>query len=296
MATQPGAFFSTYASGTDLSFLVGNVTPGKGPSYLFDQVFRSENDTSDYIVGTSKDDIFYTQSGDVAFGGKGYDVVVQSEAGDGSQSNLILTESVEAGILTGDADAFVIGNKLNNNLIGNDGDNLLSGEDGRDVLLGGLGNDTLFGGEGNDVGVGESGNDIFVMEAGNDYAYGGDGHDYFYMGEGNDVMFGGAGVDVMLGEAGADYLDGGEGVNYYFGGAGPDTFVVTDVASIQVIQDWASEDVILLQGTALKNFDQVIANSYQNGAYFVVNVDADTAFWINGATAQTLNAGDFAFA
>lgn len=215
MATQPGAFFSTYASGTDLSFLVGNVTPGKGPSYLFDQVFRSENDTSDYIVGTSKDDIFYTQSGDVAFGGKGYDVVVQSEAGDGSQSNLILTESVEAGILTGDADAFVIGNKLNNNLIGNDGDNLLSGEDGRDVLLGGLGNDTLFGGEGNDVLSGGGDHDSLV---------GGNGDDRLFGGDGDDELFGGGGRDTLLGGAGEDTLFGGQGPDQLTGGADADVF------------------------------------------------------------------------
>jgi Ca2+-binding RTX toxin-like protein len=209
---------------------------------------------------------------------------------------------------------------------------LLFGGDGNDLMFGGQGDDTLFGGNGNDTLVGDggveismqgevgddfiylangdgsqayggTGNDVLITtqgrvieqgDDGNDTMFGAGGNDYQYGGAGNDVMYGGDGVDVLLGGAGDDYFDGGRGVNYYFGGGGSNTFVVNDEASVQVVQDWnAATDSVLMTGTGFTSFADVISHSFQNGAYFVVQVDTDTAIWLNGATAATLTAGNF---
>lgn len=107
-------------------------------------------------------------------------------------------------------------------------------------------------------------------------------------------MYGGDGTDVLLGGAGNDYFDGGTGVNYYFGGGGNNTFVSNDVPSIQVVQDWTSAtDTVLLNGSGFTSFADVLSHSFQSGAYFVVQIDTDTAVWLNGATAGTVTAANF---
>ena len=37
----------------------------------------------------------------------------------------------------------------------------------------------------------------------------------------------------------------------------------------------------------------ILSHSHQDGAYFVVQVNPDTAAWLNGATAASVNANDF---
>jgi Ca2+-binding RTX toxin-like protein len=165
-----------------------------------------------------------------------------------------------------------------------------------------FGGGTAYGGSGNDVGVGSQSNDIFIGDDGDDVLYGYAGNDYFYGGAGNDAMYGGDGVDVLIGGAGNDYFDGGQGINYYFGGngggpgsgIGNDVFVVNDVPGVQVVQDWTSSlDTVQFNGSGFTGFADVLAHSYQNGAYLVVQVDADTAVWLNGATANTVTANNF---
>jgi Ca2+-binding RTX toxin-like protein len=142
------------------------------------------------------------------------------------------------------------------------------------------------------------------MGAGADYAYGYEGNDYLYGEAGADVLYGGAGVDVMIGGADGDWFDGGEGVNYYFGGngggpgsaLGPDVFVARDLPGVQVIQDWtAGQGVIRFEGSGLSSLAATLARGFQNGAYYVIQIDVDTAVWINGATAASLTAADFVF-
>ncbi|QIG99635.1 calcium-binding protein [Bradyrhizobium sp. 6(2017)] len=141
--------------------------------------------------------------------------------------------------------------------------------------------------------------DVFSGDAGDDVLYGYSGNDYFYGGFGNDTMYGGDGVDVLIGGPGSDYFDGGTGVNYYFDGSGTprigaDTYVVNDVPSVQVVQDWnATTDIVQMNGSGFTSFADVLSHSYQNGAYFVVQVDGDTAVWLNGASASTLTASNF---
>ncbi len=64
-----------------------------------------------------------------------------------------------------------------------------------------------------------------------------------------------------------------------------------------MIQDWTEGlDTVVLNGSGFASFSDVLSHSYQNGAYFVVQVDPGTAVWLNGATAASVNASDFAIA
>ncbi|WP_338688927.1 calcium-binding protein [Bradyrhizobium sp. 26S5] len=236
----------------------------------------------------------------------------------------------QAGLYGGDNEDLLYGGDGNDLLYGGDGNDLCYGGLGNDTFFGGNGNDTLigdggtdllegdagddfiylsngngstaYGGTGNDVFVATQGNAVMIAEAGNDTMMGSAGNDYFYGGTGDDVMYGGDGVDVLIGGAGNDYFDGGTGVNYYFGGdgggpgtgVGNDVFVANDIPSVQVIQDWTSSlDTIQFNGSDFTSFSDLLAHSYQNGAYLVVQVDGDTAVWLNGATAGTVTAANF---
>ena len=109
------------------------------------------------------------------------------------------------------------------------------------------------------------------------------------------------GVDVLIGGAGNDYFDGGTGVNYYFGGngGGPGTGIDNDtfnisLGGIDVVQDWTEGlDQVVLNGSGFASFSDVLSHSFQNGAYLVVQIDPSTAVWLNGASAASINAGDF---
>lgn len=229
MATAPSAFFGQYASPTELGFLLSNipkgtdfetvvVVSGPGPTS-----FGKSGGSESVFEGSKKDEIFYTDGVQIK-GGKGYDIVVQSEK-NGILSDLKLDKSTEGGVLTGTDDARIFGNKGNNNLVGNDGDNLLKGGSGKDVLLGddgddklvgGSGKDTLSGGEGDDALNGGGSNDRLFGLAGDDKLFGAGGKDTLIGGIGNDTLFGGHGADKLTGNEGSDvfgFLKGEKGLD-----------------------------------------------------------------------------------
>nr|MCK7670971.1 hypothetical protein [Bradyrhizobium sp. 2S1] len=175
-----------------------------------------------------------------------------------------------------------------------DGVDLLEGDAGDDwIYMGAADGGSAYGGGGNDVIV-ANGRAVEIGDDGNDIMYGANGNDYFYGGNGDDVMYGGDGVDVLLGGAGNDYFDGGTGVNYYFGGGGSNTFVSRRVPGVEVVQDWnAATDVVQFNGSGFGSLSDVLSHSYQNGAYFVIQVDGGTAVWLNGATAGSVTAANF---
>ncbi len=215
MATAPSAFFGTHANNTELSYILSNMKSGTE--------FKTVYDSDDYgsvISGSKKDEIFYTDGARVN-GGKGYDVVVQSEK-DGVLSDLKLHKTVESGILTGDKDADIIGTKGDNNLVGNDGDNLLKGGKGNDVLVGNDGDDALVAGKGKDVLFGGTGDDTLKGGTGKDELFGGDGNDTLKGGDGKDLLSGLSGDDELFGQDGKDTLIGGIGNDTLFGGQGAD--------------------------------------------------------------------------
>jgi len=274
------------------------------------------------VFGGDGNDQAYAGSGTVSFhGDAGNDSLYGgsgADALDGGVGNDLMMGGAGNDLVTGGAgnDIAYAGNGLDS-MYGGAGDDALVGGVGHDLLEGGDGNDwlyvysgggLLYGGAGNDVEVGNLNADVLIGDAGDDYSFGYGGNDYAYGGDGNDTMLGGDGVDVLIGGAGNDYFDGGTGVNYYFGGngGGPGTGLGNDIfalnanpstQSIQVVQDWTEgSDSVLLTGTGFTSFSDLLAHSYQNGAYFVIQPSADNAVWLNGATAASVSAGDFAIA
>ncbi|MBR1157367.1 M10 family metallopeptidase [Bradyrhizobium sp. JYMT SZCCT0428] len=236
---------------------------------------------TDQLYGLGGNDILIGNGGnDWLFGGGGNDLTY---GGAGSDSTY--------------------GGAGNDTLIGDGGSDLLEGDDGDDwIYLANGDGSQAYGGASNDVLIATKGWVIEQGDDGNDTMFGSQFNDYFYGGTGNDQMFGGDGVDVLIGGASNDYFDGGQGVNYYFGGngggpgtgVGNDTFVVNGVPSVQVIQDWTPGlDTVQFSASGFTSFADVLSHSYQNGAYFVVQVDTDTAVWLNGATAGTLTPANF---
>ncbi|MHC2332800.1 Ig-like domain-containing protein [Bradyrhizobium sp. USDA 4454] len=224
------------------------------------------------------------------YGGAGNDVI----AGDGGDDLLFGGDGNDQ-TYGGDGNDTTYGGNGNDTMVGNDGTDLLEGDAGDDWIYMSVGNlSNGYGGTGNDVLIATQGSVVENGDDGNDFLFGAQGNDYLYGGNGDDTMYGGQGVDVLLGGAGNDYFDGGQGVNYYFGGGGSNTFVSNDVPSVQVVQDFnAATDVVALNGTGFSSFADMLSHSYQNGAYFVIQVDSDTAVWLNGQTAGSVTAANF---
>jgi hypothetical protein len=239
---------------------------------------------------------------DLMYGGSGNDVLVA-----GFGSDIMIAGNGRDLFYGGPGLDYMYGGSGNDVFIGGTGLNIEEGNGGNDwFYLSDTNGSEAYGGSGNSTFIAGTGNTIMVGGSGNDTMFGGPGNDYFYGGSGNDEFFGGAGVDVMVANgAGNDYFDGGTGVNYYFGGKGGgpgtglghDTFVLKDTGatqSVDVVQDWTEGlDHVNLIGTGFTSFDDLLSHSYQNGAYFIVQPDANNAIWLNGATASTVTASDF---
>jgi len=228
----------------------------------------------------------------------------------------------------GSANDLIEAGNGNDMFYGGSGNSTMYGGTGNDVYVGGTGKSLEIGhgtatsldyfylssAAGSEAFGGPAGEDVFVAgpngsvmigEGATNFMFGAaGGNNYFYGGSGDSEFFGGSGVDVIVAGSGNDYLDGGTGVNYYFGGAGggPGSGIGTDTFNISqggvdVVQDWTEgKDAVLLNGSGFDSFSDVLAHSYQNGAYFVVQVNADTAVWLNGATAASVHASDFRIA
>lgn len=255
-------------------------------------VFGGSNDVSIY-GGTGNHQIYAGNGSDLVVAGSGNDLIV---AGNGR--DLLYGGSGNDSIYAGSG---------NDTLIGGTGTSLLEGGGGHDWLYLSDGNGSeAYGGSGNSAFIAGHGNAVMIgSSTGDDTMYGGPGNDYFYGEGGDDEFFGGAGVDVMIAGANtSSYFDGGSGVNYYFGGngggpgsdTGHSTFVLNEQAGLQsydVVQDWTEgHGVMQFSGTGFTSFNDVLSHSYQNGAYFVIQPDANNAVWLNGATAATLTAAD----
>ena len=151
------------------------------------------------------------------------------------------------------------------------GDDYINGESGIDYLHGQDGADNILGGEGNDYLFGEGGRDRLD---------GGDGNDIIYGGDDDDILVGGAGDDAL------------------FGDAGDDTFIVRVGEGNDSIQDFVpgagSGDTIQLIGTGWSTFNDILANSVQNGSNVVISIGGGETLTLVGVTLGALTAGDFA--
>ena len=240
----------------------------------------------DVLVGNAGNDYLYARDGrDYLYGGDGVDVLI----GEGG-NDILLADGDNDYLYGGNGHDTMYGGAGVDVFIGGAGADLMIGDTGGDYFYGEDGNNQAYGGEGNDIFVGGAGDEVFVGEAGNDYAYAGDG---------NDSLFGGDGVDVLLGQGGSDLFDAGGGVDYLFlGDGGNDLVLVNAQSGIQVIFGFSAggvEDAIAIAGSPLGSLAQVVANTYDYGAFCIIQVDADTALWLIGVTSNQLTAADFSF-
>ncbi|WP_461353112.1 hypothetical protein [Bradyrhizobium sp. USDA 4454] len=68
-------------------------------------------------------------------------------------------------------------------------------------------------------------------------------------------------------------------------------------SGVDVVNDFeVSNDNILLQGTLLTDFSQVLAATTDYGSFSIVTIDPNTAIWLIGVNKSQFVASDFSFA
>jgi len=268
------------------SFLMINLqsqsTSIVGPSgAAVDTLVSIENATgsasTDWLVGTTGDNVLIGGAGDDQINGWGGTDVL--DGGDGNDSiNTVFTVFPAP---TGPATTGSL-------MIGGGGNDSIQSGYSNDTMLGGAGDDALTlgdfattrivdGGDGNDRlafsdSPGGFANGVFVdlnkttqtVAAGvfitltnvenvngtqtGDTLIGTDGANVMYGQGGDDWLYGRGGNDGINGGDGADYISGGAGVDNLYGGAGADTFsfAAGDTAGgSDTIQDFTAEDHLL---------------------------------------------------
>ncbi|HEY9597403.1 MAG TPA: calcium-binding protein [Cyanophyceae cyanobacterium] len=110
-------------------------------------------------------------------------------------------------------DDSIYGNGGNDYLQGDAGNDSLYGGSGVDYIDGGIGNDTLYGNGGKDTLIGGSGDDLIYGGSDADYILGGTGNDTIYANGGGDFINSGSGLDTVWlgGGAATVVLDAGDG-------------------------------------------------------------------------------------
>jgi Ca2+-binding RTX toxin-like protein len=167
--------------------------------------------------GAGKDTLVVDDSGDLAYGGTGTDLVESSVTHD-------LYTDVENLTLTGKEAIDGIGNTLANLITGNEAANKLDGGTGNDTLVGGSGADNLIGNAGTDVASYATAKEGVVADLTNTANNTGDAKgDVYTQVEG---LAGSGFEDDLRGDAADNRIDGGGSADKMSGGAGNDTYVV----------------------------------------------------------------------
>jgi Ca2+-binding RTX toxin-like protein len=113
----------------------------------------------------------------------------------------------------------------------------------------------------------------------NDLIYGRSGADFLYGGDGNDELHGGFGADTLYGGAGDDFISGGAGNNTLYGGTGNDTFnfereyVTPNAPKLNVIKDFDSGDVAMLDDFSKVSWDPAKANILSGNGYVIAHLE-----------------------
>ena|GEM_PF-1048450 len=263
-------------------------------------------DASDTILGGAGGDVLYGVTGDDRLiGDTGVDYLI---GGDGN-------DSADGGA---DPDA----------LYGEGGNDTLLGGAGlwSDILVGGAGDDWLDGGGGKDFMYGNLGNDTFIVNQRSDLVFeqpgegvdrviARDSADGFYLyanieelvlqgttsfGVGNELanlIIGSAGPNTLLGGLGDDTIEGGGGNDALFGEAGRDSFIFRPGAGVDAVGGFTpGTDRVLLAGTALTSFADVLAAAVDSPSGVVISYTDSDAVRLNGVLRAALQEGDFLFA
>lgn len=227
------------AGGSGEAIQSGNVSLVVGDLFLGNtgnDILMSGNSRSDTVSGV-----------DLAFGGRGEDVLVVGRGGI-LQVGSLRFELGNVGFGEGDADSIFTG-------------------EGVDVLFGGEGNDYVEAGKGSDFAIVNQQNDTtFFLSLGN-LVFGHEGNDRILTDEGVDVVFGNSGDDtvdaqaggtlrvgtsfrfvlgnVIFGSSGADHITTTKGMDFVFAGEGDDQVDVGDGDSLAILDQNGNVSFVL---------------------------------------------------
>ena len=188
---------------------------------------------------------------------------------------------------------------------GDSTDDIINGLDGRDVIFGrsgydeidgGDGADLIFGGKGFDILVGGGGRDKIFGGADGDIIDGGAGRDFLKGGSGDDAISGGNGRDHIWAGTGDDLVIGGAGRDWLHGGQGADTFAFTTGDGRDKVRDFdVEQDTILLDGTDITSFEEVLENA--SGGFFgtSINYGSGDVVHLTGVWVSELSEDNFSF-
>ena len=102
--------------------------------------------------------------------------------------------------------------------------------------------------------------------------------------DGNDELKGGGGADIINGGAGNDLITGGAGADTLTGGAGSDTFVFAPGCGMDVVTDFAANDVVRISTyTSAQSF-------VQSGANVVLTLSATDKITFSNASLAAVQA------
>ena len=281
--------FDPVGAATTYTATVVDIDPvGNGDQIGTDTITFDVNTHSNQVRGTNFDDTFQGNSLDNVFrgsrgddtimGGGGTDRADYTDAADGVEIDLTLTNSGagEREVIDdghGDSDDLdsiedIRGGHFDDMITGDGGNNKIDGRQGNDILNGGGGDDTLIGDTGNVPGL-FGGNDILNGEAGNDILKGGDG---------SDILRGGSGNDTLEGENGDDILE-----------ISNDTFLMVDGGD--------GEDTLFLDGAfdldfstaAINNVKDIEAVDLENGQANKLTLDLNAVELFSDSVHETLD-------
>lgn len=105
--------------------------------------------------------------------------------------------------------------------------------------------------------------------------------------------FGNAADNIIKGAAGRQTLDGGAGNDVLIGGAGADTFIFTKGNGSDLIVDFDANDIVRLNNYSITSFDQVLANTRQEGAHLRFDLGDGESLVFADTTKADLHADQF---
>ncbi|WVT75617.1 family 16 glycosylhydrolase (plasmid) [Sinorhizobium chiapasense] len=105
--------------------------------------------------------------------------------------------------------------------------------------------------------------------------------------------FGNSADNIIRGGSGSQTIDGGAGNDVLFGAGGADTFVFGHGNGSDLIADFSSNDTVRLDGYGITSFDQVLANSAQEGDDLRLHLTDGESLVFSDATADQLHESQF---
>lgn len=230
-----------------------------------------------------------TQLSTTLWDGGGTDTL--SFATSASALSIDLREGIDYVTAIGETRIWIAAGANIENAIGSSAGDTVTGNALGNRILGNMGADTITGNEGNDSVRGGKDADSINGNAGNDSLYGDMAADSVRGGADNDLIHGGRGNDTLLGETGNDIVFGDRGDDSMSGGTGDDTFAFGADSGVDIISDFAGNDVLQISSAIFASVAAAVAASAVDGASIVVDLGGGNSITLAGVGA--VDTGDF---